>query len=101
MADSVGSHEAKRHLPARLDRVDRGELITFIRRARPVAQLVPLQPGPGRDVEKSALKMQRFRDEHLPGLGTDLSIRDLIDEGHQFGRSPERRICDDIYQVTL
>ena len=38
---SVGSYEAKTHLPALLDRVAQGEQITITRHGVPVAMLVP------------------------------------------------------------
>ena len=42
---SVGSYEAKTHLPRLLDEVEKGERITITKHGRPVAILVP--PGPG------------------------------------------------------
>lgn len=38
---SVGAFEAKTHLSALLDRVERGEQVTITRHGRPVAKLVP------------------------------------------------------------
>ena len=44
MESSVGSFEAKTHLPALLERVARGERITITKRGKPVAKLVPAGP---------------------------------------------------------
>ena len=37
----VGAYEAKTHLPALLERVQRGEQITITKHGRPIARLVP------------------------------------------------------------
>ena len=39
--NSVGSYEAKTHLPQLLDRVEHGESIVITRHGKPVARLVP------------------------------------------------------------
>ena len=39
--ESVGSYEAKTHLPRLLDRVEHGETIVITRHGKPVAKLVP------------------------------------------------------------
>ncbi|HEY7132473.1 MAG TPA: type II toxin-antitoxin system prevent-host-death family antitoxin [Candidatus Limnocylindrales bacterium] len=75
---SVGSYEAKTHLPRLLDEVEKGERITITKHGRPVAILVP--PGATRDVDVEVVltQMRAFRKAHpLNGV----SIRDLIDEG--------------------
>lgn len=41
---TVGSYEAKTHLPELLQRVERGEVITITRHGREVARLVPPRP---------------------------------------------------------
>lgn len=84
MADTVGSYEAKTHLPALLDRVARGESITITKHGKPVAQLVPVQPARSQDVGSAVREMLEFRDKSGPVLGDDLSIRDLITEGRRF-----------------
>lgn len=44
---SVGAHEAKTHLSALLDRVERGEPIIITRHGKPIARLIPeRQPDP-------------------------------------------------------
>ena len=46
---SVGSYEAKTHLPRLLSQVEKGETITITKRGKPVAKLVPA-PDPADDV---------------------------------------------------
>ena len=45
MDGTVGAFEAKTHLSALLDRVERGEEVTITRRGQPVAKLVPVKPA--------------------------------------------------------
>ena len=77
---TVGSYEAKTHLPALLDRVAQGEQITITRHGVPVAVLVPpggVQKG---DVQAAIQNMIDFRQgQRLDGL----SIRELIEEGRR------------------
>lgn len=63
MDGSVGAYEAKTHLAALLDRVERGESLTITRNGRPVARLVPVDAGAPRPMpraEADAL-VARFR----------------------------------------
>lgn len=77
---TIGSYEAKTHLPALLDRVAQGEQITITRHGVPVAMLVPpcgLRKG---DVQAAIRNLIEFREgQHLDGL----SIRELIEEGRR------------------
>ena len=41
--ESVGSYEAKTHLPALLERVARGEEIVSTKHGVPIARLVPIE----------------------------------------------------------
>ena len=83
MESSVGSFEAKTHLPALLDRVAKGERITITKHGKPVAQLVPVEPADKPDVKSIVQEMRAYRDRHGPKLGDDLTIRDLIEEGRR------------------
>jgi len=83
--ESVGSYEAKTHLPRLLERVERGESITITRHGKPIARLVPAVPvvaQPG--VAELLEAMRTFQEQEAPTLGDDLSVRDLIDEGRRF-----------------
>ena len=74
---SVGSFEAKTHLPQLLERVSRGEKILITRHGKPVAMLVPAADTP--DVRQVIRQMKALRRGNT--LGQGLSIRDLIEEG--------------------
>lgn len=78
---TVGSYEAKTHLPRLLDAVEKGERITITKHGRPVAVLVPPDAVPAPDVEAFMARMREFRKgNRLRGL----SIRELIDEGRRY-----------------
>ena len=77
---TVGSYEAKTHLPALLERVARGEEFTITRHGVPVAKLVPTSGAKRADVEAAIRKMREFRKGHRLG---GLSIRQLIEEGRR------------------
>ena len=80
---SVGSYEAKTHLPRLLSRVEKGETITITKRGKPIAVLTPAQPVAKRDVKTVIEDMLAFRDQHGPVLGDDLSVKQLIEEGRR------------------
>ena len=81
--NSIGSYEAKTHLPALLDRVANGERIIITKRGKPVAMLVPVDGGCD-DVERVVKEMLEYRNSQGPRLGKGLSIRDLVREGRRF-----------------
>ena len=61
MDSTAGAYEAKTHLAALLDRVEKGESLTITRNGRPVARLVPAGPQrPMPEAEAVAL-VERFR----------------------------------------
>ncbi len=78
---TVGAYEAKTHLSALLDRVERGERITITRHGRPVAVMVP----PGGDQGQPATAAIAAIIEALQGrkLVAGLSVHDLIAEGRK------------------
>jgi prevent-host-death family protein len=81
---TVGSYEAKTHLPQLLERVEHGETITITRHGKPVARLVPaVASTPRPDVAATIAAMTAFQDEEGPTLGGKITIRDLIDEGRR------------------
>jgi prevent-host-death family protein len=79
---SVGSYEAKTHLPELLERVARGEKILITRHGRPTAMLVPAPVERKHDVREVIRQMKALRQGNI--LGGGLSIRDLIDEGRRY-----------------
>ena len=80
--DSVGSYQAKTHLPALLERVEKGEQITITRHGVPVAVLMPVQAAPALERRQAIAALKEFgRSRRLPD---ELSIRKLIEEGRRF-----------------
>jgi antitoxin (DNA-binding transcriptional repressor) of toxin-antitoxin stability system len=80
---TVGSYEAKTHLPELLDRVSRGEKIVITRRGVPIALMSPPREQAGRDVEAVVEDMLAYRTTRKRRLGK-LSARQLIEEGRRF-----------------
>jgi prevent-host-death family protein len=80
--ESVGSFEAKTHLPQLLQRVAEGEEITITKHGKPVARLVPFSAAErAPDVRAAVAAMKQFRKGRFLG---GLSIRDMIEEGRRF-----------------
>jgi prevent-host-death family protein len=81
--ESIGSYEAKTHLPQLLDRVAKGEEIMITKHGKPVARLVPASPArPKPDVRQVIEELKAFSKGNT--LGDGITIRDLIDEGRRF-----------------
>lgn len=78
----VGSYEAKTHLPALLNVVERGEAVLITRRGIPVALLTQPPQQTNRDVRGVPLQMKELRRGN--SLGRGLTVRDLIEEGRRF-----------------
>jgi prevent-host-death family protein len=80
---TVGSYDAKTHLPQLLDRVARGEKILITKHGQAVAMLVPPadddQMLDAREVIKAMRELRRGNS-----LGEGLTIRNLINEGRRF-----------------
>lgn len=79
---TVGSYEAKTHLPQLLDRVAKGEEIQITRNGRPVARLIPEPTSQISDVQAAIAAVREFRKGRR--LGDDLTIRQLIEEGRRY-----------------
>jgi prevent-host-death family protein len=80
--ESIGSFEAKTHLPALLARVAKGETITITKHGRPIARLVPPDDAPPRmSVEESVAGLVEFRKNHLLG---GVRAKDLVEEGRKY-----------------
>ena len=82
--ETVGSFEAKTHLPQLLERAANGEEFTITKHGKPVARLVPPRAEPVKaasDVRAAVEAMKRFRKGRTLG---GLSIREMIEEGRRF-----------------
>lgn len=77
---SIGVFQAKTHLSGLLERVERGEEITITRHGQPVARLVPVRATAHARLADVAERLKAFRKGRRRG---DISIRELIDEGHR------------------
>jgi prevent-host-death family protein len=79
---SVGSYEAKTHLPELLERVEHGEKILITRRGAAVALLTQPPQETARDVRQVVEHMLAYRDRQKRTTG-DLTIRQMIEEGRK------------------
>ena len=80
--ESVGSFEAKTHLPQLLERVARGEEFTITKHGKPMARLVPaVSATPKSDIRAAVEAMKQFRKGRSLGAS---SIREMIEEGRRF-----------------
>ncbi len=80
--ETVGSFEAKTHLPQLLERVAHGEEFLITKHGKPVARLVPTTTAkPKPDVRAAVEAMKQFRKGQTLG---GLSIREMIEEGRRF-----------------
>jgi len=75
----IGAFEAKNKFGHLLDEVAHGEEIVITRRGKPVARLVPAEPGFDREKARRAVAgiLEISKGVTLGGL----KIKDLIDEG--------------------
>ena len=80
--ETVGSFEAKTHLPQLLERAANGEEFTITKHGKPVARLVPpVAAKAAPDIRAAVEAMKQFREGRTLG---GLSIREMIDEGRRF-----------------
>ncbi len=75
---TVGAFEAKTHLSALLERVERGEEVLITRHGRAVARLVPAMAADRAEVRAVIGKLKELRGKATLG---GLSWRELRDEG--------------------
>jgi prevent-host-death family protein len=73
---SVGSYEAKTHLPRLLSQVEKGETITITKRRKPIARIVPAEEQPVRDVSAVIREFRAYSQEQARTLGM-LSIKEI------------------------
>ena len=74
---SVGSYEAKTHLPRLLSQVQNGETITITitKRGKPVAVLSPAQQAPQRDVKAVIAEFRAYSKKQVRTHGRFRSRR--------------------------
>jgi prevent-host-death family protein len=77
---TVGTFEAKTHLSALLERVERGEEITITKHGKAVARLVPVAAVSREGLEDVVARLKNFRKGRRLG---DLSAKVLIEEGRR------------------
>jgi prevent-host-death family protein len=80
---SVGSFEAKTHLPRLLERVARGEKIVITKHGEPVAMLVPVRHDKAKDLKQVIAEFKAYSKRQGRTL-SGVSVRALIDEGRRF-----------------
>lgn len=74
----IGAYDAKTHLPALLNRVQKGERFTITRHGQPVAELVPVRQ---RDEEKIRGAIARMRAHRAELAKQGVSLKDILEPG--------------------
>jgi prevent-host-death family protein len=80
---SVGSYEAKTHLPRLLSQVENGETITITKRGKPIAVLSPARAVAERGVSAVIAEFRAYSKEQAGKHGslTAREIKEMIEEG--------------------
>jgi prevent-host-death family protein len=80
---SVGSYEAKTHLPQLLRQVETGETITITKRGKPIAVLSPAREQPIRDIKAVIAEFRAFSKKQARAQGplSAREIKEMIEEG--------------------
>ncbi len=80
---SVGSYEAKTHLPRLLSQVEKGETITITKRGKPIAILSPAQAVAKQDISAVIAEFRAYSQKHARKHGplTAREIKEMIEEG--------------------
>jgi prevent-host-death family protein len=80
---SVGSYEAKTHLPRLLSEVEKGETITITKRGKPVAILSPAQAKDEHGVRAVIAEFRAYSQEHARKHGplSAREVKEMIEEG--------------------
>ena len=79
MPNEVGAYEAKTHLPALLERVEKGEQITITRHGKPIARLVPVGKI---DIERRRAAVEALKD-FAKGRTLGVPVKRLIEQGRR------------------
>jgi len=79
MPSEIGAYEAKTHLPALLQRVERGEQFIITKHGRAIARLVPIGRS-GFDRRREAVeRLMEFSKGRVLGV----PVKQLIEEGRR------------------
>jgi prevent-host-death family protein len=80
---TVGSYEAKTHLPHLLSQVEKGESITITKRGKPIAKLVPAGESPAPDVADVIRRFRAYSQQWRRAHGglSAREIKEMIEEG--------------------
>ncbi len=78
---TIGSYDAKTHLPSLLEQVGKGAQFTITKHGVPIAMLVPARLLERRDPRKVIEELRALR-RGIPLRG--LSLRKMIKEGRRF-----------------
>jgi prevent-host-death family protein len=78
---TIGSYEAKTHLPRLLHDVAQGETIVITKHGKPIAKLVPYTEGRPRD-KRAVVDALREYQRTAPALD-GITTRELINEGRR------------------
>jgi prevent-host-death family protein len=78
----IQASEAKTHLPALLDEVERGETLVITRHGKPIARLVPEATIRQAEVADAVAQIRALRTQ-MPSMSAD-EIKGLINEGRRF-----------------
>jgi prevent-host-death family protein len=80
---SIGSYEAKTHLPRLLGQVEKGETITITRRGKPIALLSPAHEVPQRDLKALIAEFRAYSKEQARNHEalSAREIKEMIEEG--------------------
>ncbi len=78
---TIGSYQAKTHLPALLKRVQAGETLTITRHGHPIARIVPIEAPVRLTPSEAVDRMREFGKGRT--LGLDRTVRDLIEFGRK------------------
>ena len=79
---TIGTYEAKTHLPELLARVARGERILITRHGKPAAMLVPAPTEGSKDVRTVIEEFKAYSKRQARTLDP-LTVREMIDEGRR------------------
>lgn len=78
---TVGTYEAKTHLPRLLEEVARGKRITITKHGVPIAMLVPVPGTRSQTTQEVIAALREFRQGKTLG---GISLRQLIEEGRRY-----------------